>query len=426
MAQASIFEEILDYANRADPYRLYAELRKTPVARQEDGTYVVSTYREIVALLHDSRVSSDRRDPTQLPGTRPDEGAPGLPPSFIGLDPPEHDRIRRLMSRHFGPAHSRRQVGEILPEMVEIVNGLIDGFTGKTQVDLVDDFAYPFPVMVICRLLGVPREDEPRVHVWSDEALTCKRAFIELSEYLADLAEVRGAQSRRDILTGLITDDGRMSREELMSNTSLLLLIGHETTANLIVNGMLTLLRHPDVLDRLRHPRYADLADRVVEELLRYEPPVQLLPTIRRALDDIDIAGTTIPRGAAITLVFAAGNRDPEHFPDPDRFDPDRQCTNHLSFGGGIHYCFGAPLARWEARVALTGFARRLQNPRLIFDPPPYREDPILRSPQHLVVEIDRVVPTRPTATSGIGGPREPDERSGSAYDRRTHCSLGV
>jgi hypothetical protein len=151
------------------------------------------------------------------------------------------------------------------------------------------------------------------------------------------------------------------------------------------------------VLDRLRHE--PGLIIPLVEELLRYEPPVQFL-TSRSALADIDIAGTTIPQGSPITLVLAAGNRDPGRFPDPDRFDPDRTGNVHLGFGGGIHYCFGAPLARVEAQVALPALARRLVNPRLVADPPPYRPNPVLRGPRHLLVEIDAVAPANGSPSS--------------------------
>lgn len=397
MARPSVFEQILDFANRADPYPLYAELRKTPVMRQQDGSYVVSTYRETRALLHDPRVSSDAwkawRDLTQRAG--PEQAAAGLPPSLIALDPPEHHRIRLLLSRQFEQLHNARRVSLVIPEMADIVSGLIDRLSGKNQVDLVQDLAYPFPFMVICRLLAVPREDEPRFHVWSREARTSEHALAELGHYLADLAEGR-RQPGQDRSDGAVTDDrpaGRMSRAELMSNASLLFFVGHETTVSFIANGMLTLLRNPDVLDRLRHSDDPRLAVRVVEELLRFEPPLQFLPIVRSATADIDIADITIPSGAPITLMLAAANRDPEHIPDPDRFDPGRDDTQHLGFGSGAHYCFGAPLARLEAQIALTEFARRLQRPRLIMDPPPYRKSPVLRGPQHLVVGLDGVVP---------------------------------
>jgi cytochrome P450 len=440
VAAPDVFAQILNYANRPNPYPLYAELRKTPVARQADGSYVVSTYREIEELLHDPRISSDRRTGAgaQEAGAAAEEAEEVLG-GFIATDPPEHDRLRRLAMRQFGPPHTPDRIDAMQPELVEIVTHLIDAFDGKTQVDLVDDFAYPFPVTVICRLLGVPREDEPRFHVWADaivEAIGARgenaaelrrqsdQAFAQLGQYLAGLADARSHEPGDDLLSGLVTDDGpegRMSREELMGTAALLLFAGHETTVNLIANGMLTLLRHPDVLARLR--REPEVAIRLVEELLRYEPPVQFLPN-RYALDDVEIAGTTIPAGSQIILVLASGSRDPEHVRDPDRFNPDRfdpdrfglarDDDQHLGFGGGIHYCFGAPLARLEAQIALSELARRLEHPRLLADPPPYRPNPVLRGPRHLPIEFDQVAPAKQTATTRRNEPeKQPSVQGG-------------
>jgi cytochrome P450 len=409
MPQDSVWQQILDYSNRADPYPLYAELRRTPVVRAEDGSYVVSTYREIVALLHDPRLSSDVRNLPELSADAlaSEEGLPGLPPSFILTDPPEHDRIRRLLTWNFGPPHCPGRVDGMIPGMFEIVTSEIDDFAGTTQVDIVDDFAYPFPVTVICRLLGVPREDEPRFQALSDAQIKASdpttggfaerqrrraKATADLGQYFAQLIDARHGQPGDDLLSELVSGDGPeapMPQEQLLSNAALLLVAGHETTVNLITNGMLTLLRHPEVLDRLRRGDEPDLAIHVVEELLRYEPPVQFLSNSRNTLDDIEVAGTTIPKGSRVTLVLAAGSRDPANVPDPDRFDPDREHNEHLGFGGGIHYCFGAPLARPETQIALTELARRLKNPRLVVDPPPYRPNPGLRGPRHLLVEID-------------------------------------
>jgi cytochrome P450 len=186
-----------------------------------------------------------------------------------------------------------------------------------------------------------------------------------------------------------------MAREDLLATAGLLLVAGHETTVNLITNGMLTLLRHPDVLDRLNHE--PGLVITLVEELLRYEPPVQMR-TNRTTVADIDIDGTTIPTGSPLALMLAAGNRDPSRFADPDRFDPGRTDNAHLGFLGGIHYCFGAPLARAEAQIALSELARRLVNPRLVADPPPYRPNPELRGPRRLLIEYGAVAPARPKA----------------------------
>jgi cytochrome P450 len=421
MAQATIFEQILDPASRANPYPLYAQLRKTPVARQPDGSYVISTYREIVALLHDRRVSSDPRSRPELADTQPEEGPPGLPLDFLRRDPPEHDRLRELATRPYGPPCTPGRIEGMHPWLAEVTNGLIDNFAGRHRVDVVDDFAYPLPVTAICRLLGVPREDQPRFHQWADAItesanLTTgtfaerqhrrNQVQAELGAYLDGLADAHARQPGDDLISGLLTDTGPgapMSRADLVITCALLLVAGHETTVNLIANGMLTLLRHPDVLDRLRHE--PGLAIPLVEELLRYEPPVQFL-TGRSALADIDIAGTTIPQGSPLTLVLAAGNRDPGRFPDPDRFDPDRTDNVHLGFGSGIHYCYGAPLARVETQVALPALARRLHNPRLVTDSPPYRPNPEPRGPRHLLADFDAVVPVIETeARERVPGP---------------------
>ncbi|MFF2383024.1 cytochrome P450 [Streptomyces sp. NPDC058108] len=410
MTQA-ILRQIIDYSHRANPYPLYEELRETPVYHDADGPYVVSRYYDIQSLLHDPRISSDARNLKATAGDPlgdTEEESP-LPPAFLRLDPPEHDRLRRMTNRPFGPPHSPRRVHEMHGELRDIVSGLIDGMGDPERIDLVDQFSYPFPVTVICRLLGVPREDEPRFHTWADiiaasldpvpgadaaeRAKVSNNARTELGMYLAGLIEERRRKPGEDMLSQLATaqgPDGAMTTMEVMSTAALLLIAGHETTVNLITNGMLTLLRHPDVLERLRQE--PKLAVPVVEELLRYEPPVQLLPQ-RSTLADIEVRGVTIPKGSSLWLVLAAGNRDPERFENPDRFDPDRGDIQHLGFGSGIHSCFGAPLARLEAQLALGELARRLENPRLVEDPPPYRQNAVLRGPRHLSIACDGIRP---------------------------------
>ncbi|MEV6205771.1 cytochrome P450 [Kitasatospora sp. NPDC051914] len=410
MTHAPLAQQITDYANRADPYPIYAELRKNPVHREGNGPFVVSTYWDIQGLLHDPRISSERRNLADAadPGLPEEEGDGVLPPNFLRLDPPEHDRQRAMTNRPFGPPHSPRRIDGMRGELHTIVTGLIDGLEGDT-IDLVDRFSYPFPVTVICRLLGVPREDEPQFHGWADTLVgtldprpdqdsaerlkVAKDARMQLGMYLAGLIEDRRKSPGDDMLSQLATGhgpDGPMSTMEVLSTAALLLIAGHETTVNLITNGMLTLLRHPDVLQRLRdEPR---LAVPIVEELLRYEPPVQMLPN-RTPITDIEIRGVTIPKGSAMWLVLASGNRDPERFEDPDRFDPDRKDVQHLGLGSGIHSCFGAPLARLETQLALAELARRLDNPRLVDDPPPYRQNAVLRGPRHLRIAIDGVRP---------------------------------
>jgi cytochrome P450 len=287
--------------------------------------------------------------------------------------------------------------------IVALVDGLIDAQRGNQQFDVVDDFAYPLPVTVICELLGVPREDEPRFHVWADTlahsidpdpgqetTAGAMMAAQELGTYMRGLIEERRAHPTDDLISGLAAGDdaGRMDDPDLIITLILLLIAGHETTVNLITNGMLTLLRYPEWLQRLRDD--PDRIPFVIEELLRFEPPVQFIP--RFALADIAMDGVTIPKGAGIRLMLAAGNRDPRRFQDPDVFNPDRPDIEHFGFGGGIHFCVGAPLARIEGEVALTELARRLVNPRLVEDPPPYRPNSVLRGPRHLPVAVDGLV----------------------------------
>ncbi|KNB53851.1 cytochrome P450 [Streptomyces caatingaensis] len=402
MSSETLFRRITDPAARADPYPLYAELREHGVARQEDGRYLVGTYHEIEALLHDPRVSSDVRkrtapDPDLLP-------VEGLPPAFIGIDDPEHDRQRRLAMRPFGPPHSPGRIDALRGGMTRVAEELADGLRGRQRVDLVEDFAFPLPITVICDLFGVPESDRHQVHVWADTVIAgldftpgedpgprrraAHEARLAMGRYLGGLAAERRGHPAGDLLSGLADDDGpdgRLTDQELMLTAVLLLIAGHETTVNLITNGMLTLLRHPAELERLRER--PELMPSAVEELLRYEPPVQLLPQ-RTPLADVEVGGVTVPAGAPLILVLASGNRDPLRFPDPDRFDPAREDNVHFGFGSGVHACFGAPLARLETQIALTTLLARLDRPRLLEDPPPYRTSPVLRGPRHLPLAL--------------------------------------
>ncbi|MFF5016670.1 cytochrome P450 [Streptomyces sp. NPDC001165] len=420
MVEETPWQQALRYANRANPYPFYEELRKTPVARQPDGTYVVSTYREIVTLLHDPRVSSDpRKCPvpamTQAEGSAEPVAEPIrealTEPNIITCDPPEHDRDRRMMMPHFaGPPHAPHLISDLEPEIRRIVGGLLDDMKGKTRIDAVDDFAYPLPVTVICKVLGVPLEDEPRFHQWIETALDAldfgpeaaseeirsrqaggRQAVQEFGQFAGELLDRYARQPGPGMLSALVNEDGpegQMSKGVLASNALLLIFAGHETTVNLIAHSVLTLLRHPDALETLR--RRPDLIVPGVEELLRYESSVQFWHT-RSAVEDIDIAGTTIPKGAPIFLAYGSANRDPERFTDPDELDLERPDNQHLGFSQGIHFCFGAPLARLEVQIAVGEFVRRVQNPRLVEDPPPYRHNQIFRGPRHVLVDIDGI-----------------------------------
>ena len=414
MADATLLSQVKDPANRADPYPIYAKLRQNPVSRQDDGspegTWVASTHGAIASLLGDPRVSSE----TLPPADRPKTGNPVkdylIKPikdritdqhrPFIFRDPPDHDALRMAVMHQF----TRERVQGMRARSDRLVEELLDAKRDAHRFDAVDDLAYPLPVTVICELFGVPREDEPQFHDWATQLATAlepdsltddetraenSRTFDAIADYMAGLIKDKRRHPKDDMLSGLANeatpDGGRMGDYDLIATSVLMLVAGHETTVNLITNGLLTLLRHPDEFAKLK----ADpaRAPRVIEELLRYEPPVQF--RTRTTLSPIDIAGVTVPEGADLVLLLAAGNRDASVFPDPDRFDPDRVGSRHLGFGGSLHYCVGAPLARFEAEAALTALTRRLKNPRLVEDPPPYRPGAALRGPQHLHVAID-------------------------------------
>lgn len=410
--EPDLFAQMLDPAHRANPYPLYARLRQTPVYRAKDGTYVVSTYADIRALLQDPRVSSeDLPKPRYAPTgnffrdfiLNPYKGwivARHRPLLF--RDPPDHGVLRRLIMAKFTAERMASMEGRIKA----IVAGLIGKMSGRTSIDLVGDFAYPLPVTVICEILGIPAADEQKFQGWSaalagaldpdqriseEDMIETAKNYDAITVYLQAILKEKRRHPDGGVLSGLASYKdkklGRMGKYDLIATAVLLLIAGHETTVNLIANGMLTLLRHPEWLDRLSHD--PGLAPRIVEELLRFEPPVQF--RTRKTLADIAVAKTVIPKGAPLILLFASGNRDPKRFPNPDAFDPTRSSNLHFGFGGGPHYCIGAPLARLEAEIALTALAKRLIDPRLELDPPPYRPGASLRGPARLSLNVSGI-----------------------------------
>jgi cytochrome P450 len=400
---SDLMRQVTDPANRHDPYPLYAKLRENRVNQLDDGSYALGRYEDVVALLHDPRISSDPHNAADPSGSTLVDDGP-----FIQRDPPDHDRMRAIAMRFFGPPACPAMVNGQEPEIRAFVDGLTASLPPAGEADLVDHYAYPLPVSVICGLLGVPKQDEPRFHQWADGIVKGlgaqqqdnagelvrhrEECLAAMFGYIGELVQRHRQAPGDSLLSGLANDQAAdvMTDAELAATGVLLLVAGHETTVNLTANGILTLLRNPWALDRLRdEPGWAVP---LVEELLRFEPPVQFLPN-RFALADIDIDGTTIPQGARVTLLLAAASKDPDQFSDPDRFDPDRPDNQHLGFGSGLHYCFGAPLARIEAGLSLASVAARLVNPRLATDPPPYRPSPVLRGPLHLPVAYDEIRP---------------------------------
>ena len=418
MTPEQAFAEAMKSENRANPYAFFDELRKTPVARVTDGIYAVTGYEEIITLTHDPRVSSDRRNRAQPPAQSANQSEEksgimeryGKDPMFIMADPPDHDRARRQAMRHFGPPHSPDLIPGMEPECIRVVNELLDKAKGKNRIDFVDEYAYPLPVRIICEILGVPLKDEPLFHGWiadlmagadmGPEAATEQAARLRekaaesrlaIAKYIIGLVQSAEKTPGNGMISKLVHDDGpdgRMSDSEIVTNTLLLLIAGHDSTVNLISHTILTLLRNPESIELLR--RRPELVPRAIEETLRLQSSVQFFPS-RSALADIEIGGTTIPKGSPIFLMYGAANRDPRQFPEPNKFVIERKDTEHLGWGGGIHVCFGGPLARLEVNTAVEAFLRRVENPRLVADPPPYRPSQIFRGPRHLLIDVDGI-----------------------------------
>jgi fatty acid omega-hydroxylase len=418
MTPEQAYAEAMKYENRANPYPFFDELRKTPIARVTNGIYAVTGYNEIITLAHDPRVSSDLRNRAQAStqsANRSDATSEmmekyGKDPMMITADPPDHDRARRQAMRHFGPPHSPDLIPGMESECQRIVNDLLDKARGKTRIDVVDEYAYPLPVTVICEILGVPLQDEPLFHAWiadlmagadmGPEAVTVggqrlrekgAASRIAIPKYIIELVESAQKAPGNGMISKLLHDDGadgRMSPSEIVTNTLLLLIAGHDSTVNLISHSVLTLLRNPGSIELLR--RRPELVPGAIEEVLRLQSSVQFFPS-RTAVADIEIGGTTIPKGSPIFLLYGAGNRDPKRFPEPNKFDPERKDNQHLGWGSGIHTCFGGPLARLEVNTAVEVFLRRVENPRIVVDPPPYRPSQIFRGPRHLLIDVDGI-----------------------------------
>jgi pimeloyl-[acyl-carrier protein] synthase len=373
-----------------DPYPLYHRLRaEDPVHRSPLGFWVLTRHADVLAVLRDPRMSRDPRRSQRVEQLRAsaelDEllAAEEAAPSMLFVDPPDHTRLRTLVNKAFTPGAVER----LRPRVEAIVAELLDRVAGAGAMDVVEDLAYPLPVTVICELFGVPEADRDRFRAWSrglvhlldplvasDALERALRARLALRGYLRELIAERRAHPTGDLLTALIAaeDEGhQLSEAELVSMCLLLLVAGHETTVNLIANGLLALVRDPGARARLQ----ADpaLAGSAVEELLRYDSPVQF--TSRHALTDLDIGGRHIHAGETVVAVLGAANRDPAQFPDPDRLDLARKPNRHLAFGGGIHFCLGAPLARMEAGIAIPALLARL--PGLELAGPPVRRDTV-------------------------------------------------
>jgi cytochrome P450 len=389
---------------RVDPYPFYAWLReRDPVHRSYPASgWVLSRHADILDVLADRRFSSDERHWKRYPRLRARALRAGLPDlydeqlaSMLRIDPPDHTRLRTLVSKAFTP----RAVERMRPRIEAVVGELLDGLHGRNEIELVGDFASPLPVAIIAEMLGIPVADRGRFRHWSNEAIRMlgdgtnddrrrgAKGFAELARYLEAEVEARRLAPRDDLLSAMVAAEEageRLSTKELFATCVLLLIAGNETTTNLIGNGALALLRHSEQLALLRSERKR--VPGAVEELLRYDSPVQL--TSRLVLEDGELCGRPLRRGEQLVLLLGAGNRDPERFPDPDRLDVTREDVHPLSFGHGIHYCLGAQLARLEAQIAFEGLLDRFPDLRLGAAPVAWGDNTILRGPTSLPLRV--------------------------------------
>ena len=371
-----------------DPYPTYAKLRgRDPVHRSRlMDAWVFSRFSDADAILRDHRHFSS--DPRKRVASGRRASLPRVEePSMLFLDPPDHTRLRALVNKAFTP----RAVAALEPHIRELMTTLLDAVDDPAAFDLMEAVAKPLPVIVIAEMLGIPPEDRAQFAVWSDqrarileptlspeERETADAAMRSLDEYLVPIISERKADPKDDIISALAQaeeEGDKLTEREVLIMLRLLLVAGNETTTNLIGNGVLALLRHPDQLAALRED--PGLIPSAVEELLRFDSPVQV--DMRSVRDDCDVNGFPLRRGDSVVMLLGAANRDPDRFEAPDRLDVRRGDQNHLAFGRGIHHCLGAPLARLEGRVVLETLIERFGSMRLLEDRPAFRSSVVLR-----------------------------------------------
>ena len=383
----------------ADPYPTYHRLRaEDPVHYSPLGFWVLTRYEDVAAVLRDARFIKEPL--AALVAARFGGEVPrGVGLSMLDRDPPDHTRLRSLVSKAFTP----RVVEGLRPRIQEIVDGLIARADAAGSMDIIEEFAYPIPVNVICEMMGVPVQDHERFKGWSldiargldsiwlpsDSEIPRRSAAARhgISDYFRELIAQRRASPRGDLLSALIAAEeagDKLNEEELLATCILILIAGHETTVNLIGNGLLALLRNPEELRRLRAA--PGLITTAVEELLRYDGPVQR--TARVASDDASFGGHTIRKGEMVMPFIGAADRDPAQFPEPDRLDLARADNRHIAFGWGIHFCLGAPLARVEGQIAINTLVQRLPRLALVSDAVEYRQSLTLRGLKALPVKF--------------------------------------
>jgi cytochrome P450 len=363
----------LDRGFFENPYPVYHALRRfDPVHRNPDGTWFITRYDDALVCYRDRRMSSDKKVEFRTMGDGPLYKHHTT--SLVFNDPPLHTRVRKLLAAAFTP----RAIAAMEPRLTATVEGLLDRMEAKGCVDFLGDFASPLPLEVVCTMLGVPPEEREPLRAWATTILSGlepmlsaqmldagNKAVADFSAYLDRLIEKRRQRPADDTdILGILVhgevDGERLTHDELVQNCIFLLNAGHETTTNLIGNGVDALFRFPAEMERLR--RNPALIETAVEEMLRFESSNQL--GNRRVAEDIELGGTRLPAGAYIWIGIGAANRDPAQFPDPDRFDITRTPNRHLAFGTGIHACLGMTLARLEGRIALSRLLARFPKLR--------------------------------------------------------------
>jgi pimeloyl-[acyl-carrier protein] synthase len=405
------FLRLLNPEVLADPYVLYRALREHDPVHWDPymHAWVVTGYPEVVAVL--MNYSADRTPPLELLSQL---GLSLLKPfaqvmlqQMLFMDGAAHARLRSICASAFTP----RRVEELRQAIESIADTLIDKVIASGRMEMLTDFANPFPAIVTAKMLGVPAEDHQQLGAWVIDLAEVLGNFQHHPDRVAEIVQsledfktyvaARMDDQRRHPTTGLIhslmtaeVDGHRLSDDEIIANTIITAIGGHETTTNLIASGFLTLLRNPECLDQLRnHP---EIVGSAVEELLRFESPVQ--HTARIAPADVQLGGKTILKGSRVVAVLAAANRDPNRFLDPDRLHLLRTDNRHLAFGWAAHFCFGAPLARMEAQIAFTKLMRRLSSPALLEKTLNWRGNAGLRGLTSLNISFD---PALPTTTTG-------------------------